>query len=94
LRNFSFIKMATKTIVIVDDHVLIAKALKGIIENFEDFQVLYECENGKDLQDHFKTKKPLPDIVLLDISMPVMDGFETVKWLKNAHPDILIMILR
>jgi len=85
--------MATKTIVIVDDHVLIAKALKGIIENFEDFQVLYECENGKDLQDQFKVKKPLPDIILLDISMPVMDGFETVKWLKNEHPDILIMIL-
>ncbi|MDR7208515.1 response regulator transcription factor [Flavobacterium piscis] len=82
-----------KTIVIVDDHVLIAQALKGIIENFEDFQVLYECENGKDLQDKFQLKKPIPDIVLLDISMPVMDGFETAKWLKKLYPDILIMIL-
>jgi len=82
-----------KTIVIVDDHILIAQALKGIIENFEDFQVLYECENGKDLQDKFQLKKPIPDIVLLDISMPVMDGFETAKWLKKLYPDILIMIL-
>lgn len=82
-----------KTIVIVDDHILIAQALKGIIENFEDFQVLYECENGKDLQDKFQLKKPIPDIVLLDISMPIMDGFETAKWLKKLHPGILIMIL-
>ncbi|MGO4772690.1 response regulator [Flavobacterium sp. W22_SRS_FK3] len=82
-----------KTIVIVDDHVLIAQALKGIIENFEEFQVLYECENGKDLQDKFQLKKPIPDIVLLDISMPIMDGFETAKWLKKLYPDILIMIL-
>jgi DNA-binding NarL/FixJ family response regulator len=82
-----------KTIVIVDDHVLIAQALKGIIDDFEDFQVLYECENGKDLQDNFKSGKPIPDIVLLDISMPVMDGFETAEWLKKTYPDILIITL-
>lgn len=82
-----------KTIVIVDDHILIAQALKGIIENFENFEVLYECENGKDLQEKFKLKKPIPDVVLLDVSMPIMDGFETAKWLKENHPEVLIMTL-
>jgi DNA-binding NarL/FixJ family response regulator len=82
-----------KTIVIVDDHILIAQALKGIIENFENFEVLYECENGKDLQEKFKLKKPIPDVVLLDVSMPIMDGFETAKWLKENHPGVLIMTL-
>ena len=82
-----------KTIVIVDDHILIAQALKGIIENFENFEVLYECENGKDLQEKFKLKKPIPDVVLLDVSMPIMDGFETAKWLKETHPGVLIMTL-
>lgn len=81
-----------KSIVIVDDHILIAQALKGIIANFELFEVLYECENGKALQDKFKLGV-LPDIVLLDISMPVMDGFETAKWLKENHPSVLIMTL-
>ena len=81
------------TIVIVDDHLLIAKALRGIIANFEAFEVLYECENGKDLQDKFKVTNLLPNIVLLDISMPIMDGFETAKWLKETHPEILIMAL-
>lgn len=82
-----------KSIVIVDDHVLIAQALKGIISNFEQFEVLYECENGKVLQDKFKSGATIPTIVLLDISMPIMDGFETAKWLKENHPSVLIMTL-
>lgn len=81
------------TVVIVDDHTLIAQALRGIIANFEKFEVLYECGNGLDLQDKFKNPKYIPNIVLLDISMPIMDGFETAKWLKENHPDVLIMTL-
>ncbi|MGG9961658.1 response regulator transcription factor [Ferruginibacter sp. SUN106] len=83
----------TYTISIVDDHILIAKALSGIIENFKQFEVLYECENGKVLQEKLQLKKNIPDIVLLDISMPVMDGFATAQWLKETHPEILIMAL-
>lgn len=81
------------SIVIVDNNVLIAKALRGIIANFESFEVLYECENGKDLQDKFNQNNPIPNIVLLDISMPIMDGFKTAKWLKQNYPEILIMAL-
>lgn len=81
------------TIAIVDDHILIAKALSGIIANFKQFEVLYECENGKALQEKFKLEKNIADIVLLDISMPVMDGFATASWLKENHPQVLIMAL-
>jgi DNA-binding NarL/FixJ family response regulator len=81
------------SIVIVDDHILIAKALHSIICNFNQFEVLYECENGKELQGKFSSKMNVPDIVLLDISMPIMDGFETAKWLKENHPNVLIMAL-
>ena len=55
--------------------------------------MLYECENGKALLEKLKAKNNIPDIVLLDISMPVMDGFETAKWLKENHPEVLIMTL-
>jgi DNA-binding NarL/FixJ family response regulator len=82
-----------KTIVIVDDHILIAKALEGIIDNFKDFEVIYVAENGKDLIQKFESNSKIPDIILMDISMPIMDGFESVLWLKENHPNIKVMAL-
>lgn len=82
-----------KTIVIVDDHLLIAKALEGIIDNFENFEVIGVAENGKDMIDKFESGQKIPDIILLDISMPLMNGFETALWLKKNHPNIKVMAL-
>jgi len=83
----------TFSIAIVEDHLLIAKALSGIIEQFNKYEVLYEVEHGKALIEKFRQAKNIPDIVLLDISMPVMDGFETAEWLKEHHPDVLVLAL-
>lgn len=82
-----------KTIVIVDDHILIAKALTAILSNFEQFEVLYECQNGAELQQKCQFQNNIPDVVLLDISMPIMNGFETALWLKETHPEVLVMAL-
>jgi DNA-binding NarL/FixJ family response regulator len=81
------------TVAIADDHLLIAKAISNIVDGFRDFDVLYEVENGKVLQDRMQQTGKVPDIVLLDISMPVMDGFATATWLREKHPEVLIMAL-
>lgn len=83
----------TYKIVVVDDHLLIAKAISSIIEGFSGFEVLYEAENGKVLMDKFKVRVNIPDIVLMDISMPIMNGFETTQWLTDNYPDIVVMAL-
>jgi DNA-binding NarL/FixJ family response regulator len=83
----------TFTIAIVDDHLLIAKALGGVIEHFKNFEVLYEVEHGQALIEKFKNLANIPDIVLLDVFMPIMNGFETARWLKEHHPEILVLTL-
>jgi DNA-binding NarL/FixJ family response regulator len=78
---------------IVDDHILIAKAISSIINEQSNYKVLYEVTNGRMLQEKFAQSKNIPDVVLLDISMPIMDGYETAKWLKENHPEVLILTL-
>lgn len=81
------------TIAIVDDHLLIAKALGGIIEQFSQYKLLYELDSGHALIEKCKNKKNIPDIILLDVSMPLMNGFEVATWLRENHPQVLIMAL-
>ncbi len=80
------------TLAIVDDHELMAKALSGLIQKYEDYDVMYEVTNGRELLNRIKLKM-IPEIVLLDISMPEMDGFETALWLKNNHPEVRVLAL-
>jgi DNA-binding NarL/FixJ family response regulator len=82
-----------RKVVVVDDHLLIAKAISGIIEHFDNYEVLYEVENGKVLFERLQQPANIPDIVLLDISMPVMNGFETALRLKQEYPAIHVMAL-
>jgi two-component system, NarL family, invasion response regulator UvrY len=67
-------------IVLVDDHVLLRNGLAGLLSSL-GHAVLFEADNGKDFIEKLQPKN-LPDIVLLDINMPQMDGYETARWLK------------
>lgn len=79
-------------VAIVDDHTLFRKGLASLINVFPDYKVLFDAATGKDFISQLKPRS-LPDIVLLDISMPEMDGFATCEWLKNNYPEIKVLAL-
>lgn len=79
-------------IALVDDHELLRTGLAAIINSFEGFKVAMEANNGKEFIEKVKTKTP-PDIVLLDITMPVMDGYETSIWIKVNLPQTKVLVL-
>jgi two-component system invasion response regulator UvrY len=83
--------MITK-VAIVDDHELMAKALSGLVQKFDNYEVVYEVFSGLELKQRIDLE-PVPQVVLLDVSMPDMDGFEVAQWLKDNHPETRILAL-
>lgn len=82
------------SVVIVDDHTLLSQAIQGMVDNFERFKVLYTCKNGQELIDRFsESPKNIPNVVLMDINMPIMNGIETTAWINKTHPDVNVMAL-
>ncbi len=79
-------------VALVDDHVLLRKGLAALVNSFDDFTVVFEADNGQDMQQKIKTDN-LPDLVLLDINMPKMDGYTSAQWLKQTYPLVKIMAL-
>lgn len=86
--------MLTETIQIalVDDHRLFRSGLVSLINSFSGYQIMFEAANGDELQRKISPKFK-PDIILLDINMPVMDGIDTAQWLRSNHPEVCIIIL-
>lgn len=79
-------------VILADDHILLRDALVTLINSFDDLQVFGVADNGQELINQIQTGK-LPDLVLLDLNMPVLDGFETAQWLQANYPDIKVLVL-
>lgn len=82
----------TRYIAIVDDHTMFRKGLSALINLFPRYEVLFEAADGREMIERLKYQRH-PDIILLDISMPGMDGYETAEWLRTHHPDIHVLAL-
>ncbi len=78
---------------LVDDHQLFLKSLGLMLDSFKNYDVILEASNGKNLQEKMSGRREVPDIVLLDVNMPVMNGPETAQWLSKEHPEIKIVAL-
>lgn len=79
-------------IAIVDDHLMFRKGLASLINLFPNTMVILDAGDGQELIEQINSES-LPDIVLLDITMPVMDGYETAQWLRKHYPEIRILAL-
>lgn len=78
-------------IAIVDDHSLFRKGMASLLEESGEFKVIMEAGDGRELLD--KLAESQPEVILLDLNMPVMDGSETLSHLKDQFPDIKVIIL-
>ena len=86
--------MIQHSVVIVDDHTLLSQAIQTMVNTFDQFEVLYTCKNGQELVDKFTSSSAnIPQVVLMDINMPIMNGIETTEWIHKTYPKVNVMAL-
>jgi two-component system, NarL family, invasion response regulator UvrY len=83
---------STIQIAMVDDHILLRDALAGVINGFDDCRVVLLAANGKELLEKIQ-EGVRPNLIILDVNMPEMDGYETAKHLRIHHPEIYVLVL-
>jgi two-component system NarL family response regulator len=79
------------TVLIVDDHVMFREGMRNIIRHWDDYEVVGEASNG--LEACEMSRDLQPDVILMDISMPVMDGIQATKEIASALPTTRIVML-
>jgi DNA-binding NarL/FixJ family response regulator len=79
------------TVLLADDHVLIRHGIKNILKKNQELEVIGEVSNGEELIEFLK--KQVPDLIILDISMPKISGTEAVSIVKKRYPQVKILML-
>ena len=77
---------------IVDDHQMFIDGLSSILSDFDEVTLSFTAGNGRDFIKKLELQGP-PDLVLLDINMPEMNGVELAEWLNQSHPKVAILVL-
>jgi NarL family two-component system response regulator YdfI len=78
-------------VLIVDDHLIIREGLRLIFNTVSDIELVGEALNGQEALDKVDDCKP--DVILMDLQMPVMDGITAIEHLRRSHPELAIVIL-
>jgi len=83
----------TIKIVLVDDEVLFRKGISFLLQKEKNIEVLFEASNGEELISHLNSNETKPDIIIMDLKMPILNGVETTKILRKFFPEIKIIAL-
>jgi two-component system, NarL family, response regulator DegU len=78
-------------VAITDDHEVVRTGLIGILKQYEDIEIVLEANNGQELIEKLKSK-PV-DVIILDIKMPILDGLQTLKIIRESDPSVRIIML-
>jgi DNA-binding NarL/FixJ family response regulator len=84
-------KMTRTRVLIVDDHEIFRKGLRSLLEPLAEFQICGEAANGLEAVE--SAKQFLPDVVLMDIGLPQMDGLQATRIIRNELPSSQVLIL-
>lgn len=79
-------------IALADDHALFRRGIANLLSEFKDIKVVLDVSNGRELQKRLPQSDSI-DVILMDINMPVMDGYATTSWIKQNYPLINILAL-
>lgn len=79
-------------IILVDDHHIVRQGLEFLLSTVEDLEVIGGFSDGQTFLDYLENNT-LPDIVLLDLVMPEMNGIEITEWMKKKYPNVKILVL-
>ena len=80
-------------IILVDDEILFRKGIYFLLQREENIEIVYEASNGEELINYLKSTTELPDIILMDLKMPLLNGVEATKIIRNDFPEIKIIAL-
>ena len=91
LLKYKTAHMKNITIAIADDFKIFREGLKVILATHHNYEVLFEAENGQDLME--KLKKVQPMVIIMDLKMPVLDGLEATKLIRQQYPAVKILVV-
>jgi len=80
-------------IALVDDEILFRKGIAFLLQREDNLEILFEASNGQELLEFLKEKPEQPDIILMDLKMPLLNGVETTKIIHKNFPNIKIIAL-
>lgn len=83
---------STVSVALVDDHILLRNALGDLIEHIPGYRIEFMAGNGIEMIRYIQNGS-IPQVLILDLNMPEMDGYEAAAWLHEQHPEIYVLVL-